>query len=86
MAEKQFTKQVADYLKTIDCWWYHPADRYRKGLPDFLICQDGKFIAVELKMKDKDPEPLQAYTGRKIELNGGKYYVCYSMADVRMVI
>jgi hypothetical protein len=49
-----------------------PAGRYgRKGVHDFLLCIDGKFISVEAKLPDNEMTPMQVDIKVKIEEAGG---------------
>ena len=44
----------------------------RSGVPDFLCCVDGKFLAIEAKATDKDkPTALQMREMKRIEDVGG---------------
>lgn len=47
-----------------------------RGVPDFLLCVNSKFVALELKKSCKDkPTPLQSHILDKIQLAGGEAYV-----------
>lgn len=52
-------------------WVYHPCDRKRMGVPDLLICVNGRFVAVELKAAGRKPTELQRFTLDKITHAGG---------------
>lgn len=44
----------------------------RSGVPDFLCCVEGKFLAIEAKATDKDkPTALQVREMKRIEMSGG---------------
>ena len=44
----------------------------RSGVPDFLCCVEGKFLAIEAKATDKDkPTALQVREMERIEVSGG---------------
>jgi hypothetical protein len=47
-----------------------------RGIPDFIVCLNGRFIAIELKKSDKDhPDPLQEWTLDAISNAGGITFV-----------
>ena len=51
----------------------------RSGVPDFLCCVDGKFLAIEAKATDKDkPTALQLREMKRIEEAGGETIVIYA--------
>ena len=53
-------------------WIYKaPSGRYaRKGVPDFLVCIKGRFIAIEVKRVSGNPTPAQIEELRKLNLSG----------------
>lgn len=53
-----------------DVWYYLPSDRFRKAIPDIILCFFGWFVAIELKMeysREPNGSPLQQYNLRKIQ-------------------
>ena len=58
-----------------DIWWTMLSDRYRSGLPDFLLIWGGKVIFIEAKGKSKELTKLQAYVSKKICAAGGDYWI-----------
>ena len=64
-------------------WVYHPTDRFRAGIPDLLICINGRLFAIELKVKSNKPTKLQSYVLRRIREAGGVSGVCRSLDDVK---
>lgn len=59
--ENWWTKQGALVLK------YHGNNFTRQGVPDLLICYDGIFISIEVKVGDNKPTPIQIEMMRRIE-------------------
>lgn len=73
--ETNFKKIVLKDLKTLDgVWTYKTSDRVKCGIPDILLCKEGRFIAIELKV-DSTVTKLQQYTMDMIEKSGGRSYV-----------
>lgn len=83
--ETKLQKDVNKYLKDKG-WFYHPADRYKRGIPDIIGVMNGKFIAIELKVKGRKPSTLQKVTLNRIEKNGGEAYVAWSLKEVIDII
>ena len=51
MLEKDFQKQVIEFLKQHDIYYIKVwgGGYQRSGIPDLIICLKGKFMAIELK-------------------------------------
>ncbi len=71
--ETLFKHKVARDLATLDkCWFKKIQSVALRGIPDFLCCIGGHFVALELKPDDKTkPEPLQQYNLDNIKKAGG---------------
>jgi Holliday junction resolvase len=61
MREKDFEKQVKEYLKESGCWFLKTWSNgvQREGVPDLLVCCNGYFLGVELKAANGHPSELQ---------------------------
>lgn len=73
-AEKEFENKVKDYLESHRSWFikYWAGSKFTKeGIPDLLICYDGKFVGAELKGPIGRPKILQLVNLRKIREAGG---------------
>lgn len=55
----------------------------RRGVPDILIVNKGKFIGVEVKMPKKELRPDQGDFGMELTLNGGMYCVAHSLEEFK---
>lgn len=94
MNEHGLTRRVRNWLKVQpDLWWLkvHGHDGQRTGVPDFLLCVRGFFVAIELKSpgavgKDRDPTPAQAFQMRQVVAAGGAVACCRSLEDVQRVV
>ena len=56
------------------------------GIPDIIMCKNGRFYAFEVKTEDGKPTKLQEATIRKILACGGTAAVVRSVDEVRAVI
>lgn len=77
MSKKPETKfkenTVAPFLKVLaNTWFVKTQQRATRGTPDYLICVNGMFVALELKKDAREkPDPLQSYNlNRIIECKG----------------
>lgn len=50
---------------------YHGGPFSQSGVPDVLICVEGMFVALEVKMPDEEPDQLQKMTMADIRRAGG---------------
>lgn len=73
--EGKVKQEVKKYLESLgpDCWWFMPMTfGYGKsGVPDFIICYKGRFLAPETKKKGGKSEPWQEREQIAIVLAGG---------------
>ena len=70
--ETRFTAVVKQRLNTIpNSWWVKIQLVALRGIPDFLGCMRGKFVALELKVGNNKPTMLQAFVIKKIQEAGG---------------
>lgn len=71
--EGKVKARVKEIFKAAGVWYCMPVGGMygRAGIPDFLACANGWFIAVETKAKGKKPTRLQSMEQRNIEKAGG---------------
>ena len=81
--EKDLQDKVIEYLKERNIYVLniHGGGWGGRGTPDLLLCLNGKFVALELKVEGNKLEPAQIIHKRKIERNGGLHYAPYSFAE-----
>lgn len=70
----KFRKRVEALPKT---WAAKIVMSSKSGTPDWLLCVNGKFIGVELKMRGNGPTKLQQYQIKEIKNAGGLAIVVY---------
>jgi len=89
MSETGLKNEVKAYLRKTygkKCWFYKTNDRFRVGIPDLLLCLEGRLIAIELKFGNNKATPMQLKTLRDIKKSGGLTGVCWSLEEVKEVI
>ena len=90
MNEKNFTKIVMQYLKSIPD--LHPIRIQpgphggMRGVSDILCCYKGQFIAIELKVGKNQPTKLQSHFIKKIVEAGGTGAICRCLDEVKNVV
>lgn len=62
---------------TPNCWWYMPVQTGygAQGIPDFIICLGGKFIAIETKFGSNAVTAWQEKQLESIHTAGGVVFV-----------
>lgn len=77
--EKRFENKVKRFLKDKGCWnlktWSNGVQR--SGVPDLLVCCNGRFIGVELKASNGRPSDLQLHNLKTIDAAGGFAILLY---------
>lgn len=72
--ESAFQKKLITELKKRG-WFYNTNDRFTSGIPDILGCYIGHLLAIECKINNLEPTPLQSLTLRNITLQRGCCFV-----------
>jgi len=77
--ETKFKERVQkDLSKLPFCWNVKIQQVALRGIPDFLICLGGKFIAIELKKDEREePNELQKWTLQSIAHAGGISFIAH---------
>lgn len=89
MNESDITKSILKYLKTLPrCffWKEHGGIYGTSGIPDIIVCIDGRFIALEVKTQKGKTTPLQNAAIRKIRSSGGFAFVVRSVEEAKNAI
>lgn len=79
-------KMLKSYGK--DVWYFNPQSGIfgKSGIPDKILCVNGKFIGVECKAdRTKKPTALQLQCMEKIEQAGGVCFVVYDNETIHHV-
>ena len=79
-AEKDFENKIKAFLREQGCWYikYWACGGFTTaGVPDLLICCNGRFVAVEVKASTGKPSDLQLKKIRDIRKAGGVAFVLY---------
>ena len=89
MKEAEIIQSIKEYLKTVDnCfyWKEHGSQFGQAGIPDIIVCLNGKFVALEVKTEKGKVSVLQEITLRKIRNAEGIAEIVRSVEDVKQII
>lgn len=80
--------QVEGVLRDSSAWWLktHGDIHQKSGVPDLLVCLNGRFVALEGKQHGQHPTPLQHYTLDQIAKAGGLTGVVRSVTDLEDIL
>jgi Holliday junction resolvase len=71
--EKRVKSKVVGVLKDEGAYYFFPATHGygRSGIPDIIVCVNGRFLAIECKAGGNKPTALQIREMENIRRNGG---------------
>ncbi len=71
--EADVKKHVKEILKSLNIWYFMPQTGQfgNSGIPDFICCSNGHFIAIETKYGSNKPTALQETRLDEIKKSGG---------------
>jgi hypothetical protein len=82
--EHDLRRKVAAWLRTKPEWYFlkiHGSRYQRAGVPDWLLCIDGRLLAIELKVPGGCLSALQWKEMRKLYDAGAVVQVCCSLEE-----
>ena len=82
--EARLQSKVIKFLKLNKIWFVKTKESNRSGIPDIILCKDGKFAAIELKNPETRSQPtaLQEYELNMIENSGGNTLASYDYSEI----
>lgn len=88
--EAKVKKKVVAILKQHDAYFFYPVTGGygRSGVPDIVVCHNGRFIGIECKSGKNKPTPLQQVNLDQIAETGGIALVVNeeNIADVQALL
>jgi len=82
MKESQIQRKIIERLECQGCYVVKTIACNRAGVPDLLICKEGKFIAIEVKTPTGRVSDLQKAHIKMIREAGGEAIVARSVKDL----
>ena len=88
MNEQYIQRKIIKWLESEGYYVVKIISANKAGVPDLLVCVDGKFVAIEVKTpKTKNNvSKLQKYNLEKIKKCGGVAIVAYDVEKVKSII
>jgi hypothetical protein len=86
--EGTLKEKVKKLLTERGAWYYMPVPMGygRRGIPDFLACYRGVFIAPETKVPKKEAKPWQERELGAINGAGGEAFVCKDISQLKNLL
>jgi len=88
MTETRLSREVQKALRQCGAFVFkvHGSEYMVAGLPDLIVCYQGRFFGLELKLPGNKTSPRQEYIGEKIQLAGGQWAVVHSVAEALSIV
>ena len=88
MNEQYIQRKIIKWLEGEGYYVVKIISANKSGVPDLLVCVDGKFVAIEVKTpKTKNNvSKLQKYNLEKIKKCGGIAIVAYDVETVKSIV
>jgi len=85
--EAKVKKKVTNILKELNAYYFYPVTGGfgKSGVPDIIVCYEGKFFGIECKAGGNKPTALQEKQIKEINDSGGVAFVINedNIEDVR---
>jgi len=89
MLEKNIVAAIMRYLKTVPhcfSWKTHGGMYGTAGMPDIILCLNGRFVALEVKTPTGKLTMLQESTLKRIKDAKGEAYKVTSLQEVKEIV
>jgi len=89
MLERDIVNRIMRYLKTVDrcfAWKEHGGAYSTAGIPDIIVCYNGRFVAFEVKTESGRLTKLQEITIQRIRDAKGAAFKVTSVEEVKMIL
>ena len=86
--EARIGKRIRDFLTEQGAFVFkvHGGPQMMAGLPDLIVCINGRFVGIEVKQPGQRPAPRQLFVHSLIMRSGGEVIVATSVDDVRHLV
>ncbi|MFW6002398.1 MAG: VRR-NUC domain-containing protein [archaeon] len=88
MNEAELQKKCISHAKSVGVYTINMIidGHGNKGVPDLILCLNGDFVAVELKVGKNEPSNAQKIQMKRIRKSGGKTYVIRSLKEFKKLL
>ena len=81
--EAKIKKGICTYLRSLGAYVFCPVQRgLGSSALDILVCHQGRFYGIEVKVPGKKPTPRQAIVMEQINVAGGRAVLACSADEV----
>lgn len=87
--EAKVKQQVRTMLQKGGFWFFAAvAGRSVAGIPDYICCKRGRFLAIEVKAEGGALTPLQEKTLNDIHMHGGRTFIAWpnNLDDLQLLL
>jgi hypothetical protein len=87
-SEAQIQAKILHYIRTErhDIFAFKVVVANERGIPDIVLCKNGKFIALEVKQPDKCMSAIQAAQFQRLNAVGGSAIVVHSLEEFKEIV
>lgn len=88
ISESAFQANCIKYANSLNilCINIHGGGWGSKGVPDLILCINGRFVAIELKVGSNTMSPAQVVWKDRINASGGRHYCPRSLPEFKEII
>jgi len=83
MSEQKLQAKILKYMTAKGAYTVKVITASKAGVPDIVMCYEGRFYGIEVKIGNNKPSGLQIANLKKIEECGGIAILAYSLNDVK---
>ncbi len=83
MSEQKLQAKIIKYMTAKGAYVVKVITASKAGIPDILICYEGKFYGIEVKVGKNKVSGLQIANLKRIQECGGVAILAYSLNDVK---
>lgn len=87
-SEPEFQRDAIDYIESRNGYVVKVtvSSYNKKGTPDLIVCFNGKFVALELKVKDNKPSKIQEAKMKQIVRAGGIAKPAWTIQEIKEIL
>lgn len=88
MKENELQRKCISHAKSMGVYIINiqPDGKGLKGVPDLILCLNGKFVGVELKVGNNTLSNAQKIQRNRIEKSGGMVKIIRSMSEFKELL
>ena len=86
MRESALQRAIIRALETRGCYVVNVVVAGRTGTPDLIVCHEGHYIALEVKLPKQQPTAIQLVERQRVLRAGGAFAVVRSVEEALAVL